>query len=94
MSKTLMSIKVDTDAKVKAQKIARDFGLPLSTLMNAYLWQLIRTKEIHFFLEGELKPSVKKRLDRLTKEAKAGKNISGPFSTGKEMDTYLDSLNK
>jgi len=70
MAKTLINIKADVDVKKKAQKVARDLGMPLSTIINAYLWQFIRTKEVHFSLEGELKPSVKKRLDRLTKEAR------------------------
>lgn len=43
-------------------------------------------------LEGELKPSVKKRLNRLQKEALAGKNLSPTFRTPQEMDAYLGSL--
>ena len=94
MAKTLINIKADIDVKEKAQKVARDLGMPLSTIINAYLGQLIRTKEVHFTLEGELKPSVKKRLDRLTKEAREGKNLSPAFHTVKEMDAYLNSLTK
>ena len=94
MAKTLISIKADTDVKDKAQKVARDLGLPLSTLVNAYLRQLIRTKEAHFYVEGELKPAVKKRLDRIEKDVREGKNLSPAFHTAKEMDAYLDSLTR
>jgi addiction module RelB/DinJ family antitoxin len=90
--RTMINIKAEKDVKEKAQEVARELGMPLSTVINAYLRQFIRTKEVHFTLEGELKPSVKKRLDRLTKEAREGKNLSPAFSTTEEMDAYLDSL--
>lgn len=93
-NKILFSIKTDKKLKQEAQKVAKDLGLPLSTVINSYLRQFVRTKEVHFSMEGELKPSVKKRLDRLEKEARAGKNLIGPFDSIKEMDAHLDSLKK
>ena len=92
MAKAIINIKADPEVKSKAQKVARQLGMPLSTVINAYLKQFIRTKEVHFSVEGVLKPSVKKRLDRLTKEARAGKNLSPAFRSIKEMDAYLNSL--
>jgi len=94
MAKTTINIKADKDVKERAQKVARDLGMPLSTIINAYLNQFIRTKEVHFYLEGELKPSVKRRLDRLQKEAMRGKNLSPVFRTAREMDAYLKFLTK
>lgn len=94
MNKITINIKADRDVKEKAQKVAHDLGMPLSTVINAYLNQFIRTKEVHFYLEGELKPAVKKRLDRLQKEALAGKNVSRAFSMPEEMDAFLDDLKK
>lgn len=91
MAKTLINIKADPDVKAKAQKVAHDLGMPLSTIINAYLGQFIRTKEVHFTLEGELKPSVKKRLDRLTKEVREGKNLSPSFSNAEDAIRYLNS---
>lgn len=92
MAKITINIKADRKVKEEAQKVARSFGIPLSTIINAYLNQLIRTKEIHFYLEGELKPSVKRRLDRIQKEAMKGKNLSPVFRTPQKMDIYLESL--
>ena len=92
MAKITINIKADRKVKEKAQKVARSFGIPLSTIINAYLNQLIRTKEIHFYLEEELKSSAKRRLDRLQKEAIKGKNLSPVFHTPKKMDAYLESL--
>lgn len=92
MAKTTINIKADREIKEKAQKVARNLGMPLSTIINAYLNQFVRTKEVHFYLEGELKPSVKKRLDQLQKDVMEGKNLSPTFHTAKEMDVYLESL--
>ncbi len=92
MAKTTINIKADREVKKKAQKVARNLGMPLSTIINAYLNQFIRTKEVHFYLEGELKPSVKKRLDRLQKEALEGKNLSPTFSSAGEASKYLNTL--
>ncbi len=94
MAKILISIKADRDVKEKAKKIAQQLGLPLSVIVNAYLRQFIRTKEVHFSVEGALKPSAKKRLSRIHKEVLEGKNLSPAFYTAKEMDAYLDSLEK
>lgn len=92
MAKTTINIKADKETKKKAQKVARELGMPLSTVINAYLNQFIRTREVYFYLEGELKPSVKKRLDKLQKEALEGKNLSPTFRNPQEMDAYLKSL--
>jgi len=91
MSKTTINIKADKEIKEKAQKVARNLGMPLSTVINAYLKQFIRTREVHFYLEGELKPSVKRRLDRLQKEALEGKNLSPRFKSAKDAISYLNS---
>ena len=87
----MINIKAEHDVKEKAQSIARELGMPLSTVINAYLRQFIRTKEVHFFLEGKLKPAAKKRLDRFAKEAEERKNLSPAFSDVEEAIHYLNS---
>lgn len=91
MAKVTINVKADKDVKAGAQKVAQDLGIPLSTIINAYLKQFTRTKEVHFVVEGELKPAAKKRLGRLQKDAEAGRNLSPAFSTPEEMDDYLES---
>lgn len=71
--------------------MAQELGLPLSTIINAYLRQFIRNKEVHFFIEGELKPSVKRRLNRFHKDAKEGKNLSPVFHSAEEAIRWLNS---
>lgn len=92
MAKVTINIKADADIKKKAQKTARELGFPLSTLINAYLHELVRTKTVSFGVpEGTLKPAVKRRLDRLEKEARTGKNLVGPFDTAEEAIFHLRS---
>lgn len=88
MSKTTINIKADKSIKEKAQKIAKDLGMPLSTIINAYLNQFVRTKEVHFSLAN---PNTEKRIDRLSKEALQGKNLSPSFGKAKDAIKYLNS---
>lgn len=89
--KTLINIKADREVKKRAQKVAAELGIPLSTIINAYLKQFIQTKEVHFYTEGRLKAAVKKRLDRLVKDAREGKNLSPVFESAEKAIQYLHS---
>ena len=89
--KTQLIIKTDKEVKVQAQKTAKELGLPLSTLVNAYLKQFIATKEAHFYVQEELRPEAKRRLDRLMKEAREGKNLSPTFDNAEDAIRYLNS---
>lgn len=88
--KTMINIKADRDVKEKAQRMAKKMGLPLSTVINAYLKEFIRNQEVRFTLEPQLRPEVERILRRASADYKKGKNISPLFSTGAEMDAYLD----
>ncbi len=92
MAKTTLNVKADVKVKRRAQKVAQDLGMPLSVVINAYLRQFIRTKEVHFFAGKTLNPKVKKQLERLHKEAVEGKNLSPVFHSAEKMDVYLNSL--
>ena len=53
MSDAAIYIKTDLEVKLKAQKVSRDLGFSLSSLMNAWLRQLIRTKTVNFSVADE-----------------------------------------
>lgn len=101
MSKTIINIKTDREVKIKAQKVAKRLGMPLSTVINGYLREFVRTETVHFSLrdslplgksEGILKPAVARRLARIHKDVVEGKNLSPAFHSAMEMDAYLDAL--
>ncbi len=87
--KTLINIKTDKEVKEKAQRIAKELGLPLSTVINAYLKEFIRSREVIFSVEPQLRAGIGKLLKQASRDYRAGKSISGPFSTAQEMDAYL-----
>lgn len=45
---TILNIKTDKKLKADAQKVASELGVPLSTVMNAFLKQFVRDKEVTF----------------------------------------------
>lgn len=90
--KTIINIKSDKKVKQMAQGVAKDLGLPLSTVINAYLKQFIRNKEVYFSSAPRMTPELEEIIGLTRKDLKSKKNISPIFSTGEEADDYLDSL--
>ncbi|MCX6703374.1 MAG: type II toxin-antitoxin system RelB/DinJ family antitoxin [Candidatus Zambryskibacteria bacterium] len=90
--KTMINIKTDKDIKLKAQKVAEDLGLPLGTILNAYLRELIRTKEAHFGGAPRMSDALERLVAIVEKDIKNKKNFSPVFSNGADMDKYLDNL--
>ncbi len=72
-TKTLLTVKTDKNLKEAAQRTAQALGFSLGTLVNAYLKQFIRTKEVSF--EETYKPSeyLKWAIEESRKEYASGK---------------------
>ena len=87
--KTQIIIKADSDVKVKAQQTAAALGLPLSTLINAYLKQLIVTKEAHFSAFPKMTPKLERIVAKVRRDVKKGKNLSPVFDDTEKMLDYL-----
>ncbi|QQG45573.1 MAG: type II toxin-antitoxin system RelB/DinJ family antitoxin [Candidatus Sungiibacteriota bacterium] len=87
--KTLISIKADVDVKKRAQKVAKELGIPLSTIVNVYLKQLGREPRVNFFVPLRPNKKTAELLRRASKDFRNWKNISPAFSTAEEMDEYL-----
>lgn len=51
MNTAVITVKTPADIKIQAQDAAKELGFSLSSLINAYLRQLIKTKTVHFSLE-------------------------------------------
>lgn len=94
MNTTVINIKTDKVLKKDAQKMAKNFGLPLSAVVNAYLREFVREKRIVFSEPPIPNAKTRKILDRAIADIKAGKNLVGPFESAGEMDKFLDSLEK
>jgi len=88
---TTMTIKVDKDVKSKAQATAKQMGLPLSTLINAYLREIAATGRVELSVVEEMTPQMERIIRQAEKEIAAGET-SGPFYNIEEAETYLDAL--
>ncbi|MCK5589004.1 MAG: type II toxin-antitoxin system RelB/DinJ family antitoxin [Candidatus Pacebacteria bacterium] len=88
--KTMLNIKVDSDLKSQAQKVASELGLSLSAILSNSLKELVQEKRVVFSSPLEPNAKTKKFLDEALEEIKKGKTTS--FKNTKEMDDYLMSL--
>lgn len=71
MSTTVMSLKTDKAIKEKAQKIAKDMGFPLGTLINAFLRQFVKTKTVHFEADPISRIDQESEMQKIIEEAVA-----------------------
>ena len=53
MNTAVVITKTEPGVKEQAQKVARELGISLSSLVNAYLKQMVRTKRVEFDLGEE-----------------------------------------
>ncbi len=86
-----MLIKTKKDLKVKAQKLAKEMGLPLGTLVNNYLRDFVIERKATFYAPI-LNKKTQRIIDKARKDIKAGKNLSGPFNSAQEAISYLKTL--
>ena len=91
MNTAVINIKTQPETKAKAQQIARQIGVSLSSLINAYLKQFIKTKSITFSAREEEIPNeyFKRTLAKARKNWKEGKG-SPVFKTGEEAVKWLE----
>jgi addiction module RelB/DinJ family antitoxin len=87
--KTLINIKVDKDIKIQAQNLSHNLGIPLSTLVNAYLRQFVREKKAVFTTAWQMSPELEKILGPIENDIKAGRNLSKFISMPEELNEIL-----
>lgn len=87
MNSTVITIKTPEDIKIQAQETAKELGFSLSSLINAYLRQLIKTKTVHFSLE-EPTPYLLEALQESMHDVKQG-SVSPEFTTADDALAWL-----
>ncbi len=88
--KTVISVKIDKDMKTSAQEVAKSAGLTLSSLVNAYLRQVVATRRIELYAPEPMTPKLTKLIGKAEAERKAGK-VSRKFDN---IDDFLAELKK
>ena len=90
MNTAVVNVKVNPKIKKQAQKVAEDLGLSLSSVVNAYLRQLIKTRRVEFSdVRLELTPWAKRMLRESEKDVKAGR-VSPSFKNAKDAIAWLN----
>ena len=93
MNTATIFIKTEPEIKEEAKKTAAALGFSLSSILNAYLRQLVKTKSISFSA-NEIEEIPNERAVALMKEAeedfKQGRYLS--FNSGQEALDYVNSL--
>jgi len=90
--KTIINIKADKGVKELASAVAADMGLPLSTVVNAFLKQFIAERRVEFVAPFRPSKDLEKIILAASKDVKKGKNISPLFRDSGNLNTYLDGL--
>jgi len=90
--KTVINIKTDKKLKTDAQGVAKNLGLPLGTIINSYLRELVQEERVVFSNHPIPNKRTQKFLDRLMDEKDSRKDTSGPFSSAAQTLSHLDSL--
>ena len=87
---TILSIKTKKNVKALAQLRAKQLGMPLGTIVNAFLRNLGDTGEIHFTVAESASPQLAKIIAEMRAEIARGET-DGPFTLD-EAEAFLDSI--
>lgn len=93
MNTAVINVKVSPDLKAQAQDLAEELGFSLSSLINACLKQMIRTKTVSFNVAEEPTDYLLKALKRSKEDIKKGR-VSPSFDNSKDAIKWLNSPNK
>ncbi len=89
-TKTVISVKTDKATKEAAQEVAKSMGLNLSTLLNAYLKQVVYTRRVELYAPEQMTPKLEKSLRQVKKEMAESKDRKA-FTNVDDLMTHLNS---
>ena len=88
MNTAVIITKTEPEVKKRAQELAKDFGISLSSLINAYLKHLIRTEKVTFSTAREEPSEYLKFVMRQANKNRDKGNHSPVFKTGEEAVSF------
>jgi antitoxin component of RelBE/YafQ-DinJ toxin-antitoxin module len=87
---TILSLKTKKQVKELAQMRAKQLGIPLGTLVNAFLRNLGQTGEVHFTISEPITPKMAKLIEEMRADISNG-DTYGPFTID-EAEAFLDEI--
>lgn len=92
MSKSILNIKTDREVKDQARQIAEEIGVPLSTVVNAFLKEFIRNRQVTFTAYPTIKSGIGKLLKQASVDYRRGENISEQMHSAREASKFLNTV--
>lgn len=92
METTVINFRTSKSLKAQAKEVAEKLGFSLSSLINAYLKQLVRTKKVSVSLDETPNAYLQGIIKQAEKDYQAGKGIE--FDDPNEALDYLDTMMK
>jgi addiction module RelB/DinJ family antitoxin len=89
MNTATIFIKTEPKVKEEAQKTAEELGFSLSSILNAFLRQFVKTKTVHFSVRGETPNAYLRSLLKQAEEDLQTGTTSPKFETAEEFIEYL-----
>ena len=89
MNTTTIFIKTEPKVKEEAQKTAEELWFSLSSILNAYLREFVKTKTVHFSVAEEKPNAYLSGLIRKAQEDLKKGDTSPKFKTAEELIEYL-----
>lgn len=86
---TTMLIKLDKGLKDDAKQTAEELGVPLTTVVNAYLAQFVRDKKFSISAQPTLSKKKLKELLKISDDMDKGKNIGFVANNAEELFKHL-----
>lgn len=90
MNTAVIITKTEPEVKIKAQKVAKELGLSLSSLINAWLRQLIKTRTVTFSASSEEPSEYLKAVIKRAEENYKKRKTSPAFNDVEEAIKWLD----
>ena len=94
MKTAVINVKIDKKVKAGAQKVASELGFSLSSLINGYLRQLVKTKTVSFSLVNEEPSELLVKAIREAEEDMVTGRVSPSFDNVKDAGTWLNDAKR
>lgn len=93
MNTAVINIKTTPETKTEVQKVAKELGVSISSLVNSFLKDLIRTKRVTMRADEKLNKQTLAVIKKAQEDRKKG--LASPiFSTTSEMRRWFDEQDK
>lgn len=93
MNTAVINIKTTPETKTEVQKVARELGVSVSSLVNSFLKDIIRTKRVTLRADEKLNKQTLAAIKKAQEDRKKG--LASPiFSTISEMRRWFDEQDK